>query len=288
MFAVMGATGQTGSAVVAELRRRGAQVRALTRDPAGASRLNVAGVDVACADPADPSALTAAFEGMAGAYVMIPPHLQSADVLAEGLATSEAIAQAVRRSGLKHVVALSSGGAHLARGTGVIRTMHDMEAALRRTSASVTFLRASDFMENWAFAAPIAIEHGVVPSGRTPLDGPMETVSTLDIGRVAAECLLDFRDGERVVNLLGPREYSPREVAEAYGRALGKLVEVAPLPRAALVPTYMEAGLGEDYARGLAEVYDGLNAGLIGFEPGVGETRRGSVTLDEAIARILA
>jgi uncharacterized protein YbjT (DUF2867 family) len=43
------------------------------------------------------------------------------------------------------------------------------------------------------------------------------------------------------------------------------------------------AGTGRDYARCLPEVYSGLNAGTIGFESNVGETRRGSTTVLQAV-----
>jgi len=283
MFAIMGATGNTGKAAVAELRRRGAAVRALTRDPAGASHLKATGVEVASADPGDPRSLAKAFKGVESAYVLIPALVQARDLLREAKAIAASIAEAIDIARLTHAVALSSGGAHLTEGTGAIRTLHDFEAALRQTSASITYIRASDFMENWAYAIPIADQDGVLPSGREPVNGPMQTVSTMDIGRLAAECLLDRRDGERIINLLGPKDYSPRQIAEALGGILNKPVEAAPIPRNELLPSLRDGGFGADYARRVVELYDGLNSGLIRFEPGIGETRRGTTTIDQAL-----
>jgi uncharacterized protein YbjT (DUF2867 family) len=56
----------------------------------------------------------------------------------------------------------------------------------------------------------------------------------------------------------------------------------------ALAAALREAGVGDDYARGTAALYDALNGGRVVFEPGVGETRRGTVTLAEAVARTTA
>jgi nucleoside-diphosphate-sugar epimerase len=50
MIAVTGATGTTGSQVVAELLRRGADVRALTRDPEKAKTILGSEVQIAAAD----------------------------------------------------------------------------------------------------------------------------------------------------------------------------------------------------------------------------------------------
>ncbi len=283
MYAIMGATGQTGGAALQELRRRGAGVRALVRDASRAASVAAEGVETMVADVDDPDALTRAFTGVEGAYVMLPPHLQADDAVAAGRRTSQAVAEAIDRAGLEHVVALSSGGAHLAEGTGVIRTLHDFEAELRATRARVTFIRASDFMENWAFAVPAVLEAGILPSGRTPFDRPMLTVSTLDIGRLAARCLLERPSAERVLNLTGPADYSPRDLAAAFADIVGRPVELVPLPREALLPAFLEAGVGPDYARGLVEVYDGLNSGLIDFEPRFGMLVRGEVRLTQAV-----
>ena len=288
MFAVMGATGQTGGAAAAELRQRGAAVRALTRDPATAGHLGGDGVEIAATDPANVDSLTAAFVGIEAAYVLIPPHIDAADALAAGRETANAIAEAVTRAGVARVVALSSGGAHLSEGTGLIRTLYDLEQALRRTGVPTTFLRAADFMENWASVVPAVLAEGILPSARTPLDRKMETVSATDVGHTAAELLLSPHQGERIVNLFGPEDYSPNDAAAAFSTVLGKPVHAEPMPHEALLPAFLQGGLGEDYARGLAELYDSLRSGRLTFEPGVGETRRGSTTLIEAVRAMLA
>jgi len=279
----MGATGNTGKAAVAGLLRRGAEIRALTRDPAKASHLKSSGVDIVAADPRNAVSLAKAFTGIDAAYVMIPALVQARDLLREAKGIAQAVAEAIDMAGLSYVVALSSGGSHLSKGTGAIRTLHDFEAALRQTKASITYIRASDFMENWAYALPIARHGGILPSGREPLDQPMQTVSTMDIGRLAAECLLDRHQGERIINLLGPRDYSPRQIAEALGTIIGKHVEAVPIPRDELLPALQEGGFGAEYARRVTELYDGLNSGVIGFEPGVGQTRRGITTIADAL-----
>ncbi len=283
MFAIMGATGNTGKAAFAELLRRGAKVRALTRDPAKASHLKAPGVEIVPADPKDPASLAKAFTGVEAAYVMIPALVQAGDLLREAKVIATAIAEAIETTGLRHAVALSSGGSHLAEGTGAIRTLHDFEAALRQTAASVTYIRASDFMENWAYAIPLARQDGILPSGRAPLDGPIQTVSTIDIGRLAAECLLDPHNGERIINLLGPEDYSPQQIAQALGNILGKPIEAVPIPHDELLPALTAAGFSADYAARVIEIYDWFNSGAVAFEPEVGDTRRGTTTVTEAL-----
>jgi len=283
MFAIMGATGQTGGAAAAELQRRGAAVRLITRNPAGAANLVRPGDEIAAADPQDAGALARAFHGVEAAYVMVPPYLQADDPIGESLTAARAIAQAATAAAVPHLVALSSGGAHLAEGTGEVRTLFDLEAALRVTGLPVSYIRAGDFMENWAYAVPVAQAHGVLPSGRTPLDRPMETVAAADIGAVAADLLLEGPRGERVINLPGPREYSPADLAQALSDILGRPIMPLVTPRPELEGALIDGGIGPAYARELALVYDALNSGHIGFEPGVGEMRRGRVSLEAVL-----
>lgn len=153
-----------------------AEVQPLLGHPATSLLLDR--VEVFSADTANPNNLAAAFKGADAVYVLVPPDEHAPDVLAAGRATCEAIAAAVEQAGVSHVVALSSAGAHLASGTGLLRTLYDLEAALRRTKASATFIRAADFMENWASVLPVAREQGILPSVRMPLDAKVETVST--------------------------------------------------------------------------------------------------------------
>jgi NAD(P)H dehydrogenase (quinone) len=287
MYAIMGATGQTGGTVADELLRRGVPVRALTRDPAKAAGLKEKGVEIVRAEASDPRSMADAFAGAQGVYVLNVPNPGSAAVRAEARQASRAIAEAVRRANVPHAVALSSAGAQLAEGTGVIRALHEFEAALRGTAASITFLRPTYFMENWGALIGVAREQGVLPSLRHPIDGKHEIVSAIDVGRTAVECLLEPRDGERIVNLIGPREYSSQDAAAALTTLLDRQVDAVAVPQEAFVPTLTAAGLSPDYASEMAQMYEGINAGRVVFEPD-GGMRRGAVTLIEALRPLVA
>ncbi|CAN7269815.1 NmrA family NAD(P)-binding protein [Bosea sp. LjRoot90] len=286
MFAIMGATGQTGGAALAAALAAGHMVRAIVREPNRAAALADKGAVLAKADLDDVEALTAAFTGAEAVYVLNPVPQAAEDVFAVAAKNGAAIAQAIHRAGVPHVVALSSSGAHLTGGTGIVRALHDFEQALRGAAPSLTFIRATEFMENWGSVLNVAAEHGILPSMRQPLDAAGETVSASDVGRQAAAELARPHAGERIVNLKGPVEYAPEDAAQALGELLGKPVAAIAAPREDWEPGLVAAGLSESHARELAELYDAMNAGRIAFEE-VGETRRGSVTLKEALAGLL-
>ncbi len=292
MIVMMGATGQVGSAALEALKQHGgpAPVRVIARNPERAKHLAGNGVEIVRGDAGDTAGLAAAFAGADAAFVLLVPPMQAGDVLGESRVMARSIAQALRDAHVPHVVALSSAGADLADGNGIVRTLHDFEQALAGVAPSLTFLRPGDFMENWAFLLPAAREAGVLPSAKMPLDAASETVSALDVGRTVAALLREPRPGRRIVNLAGPRDYSPADAAAALTLLLGKPVMAVPSSRAETIASLEAVGASADYAAKLADLSDAVNAGRVGFRPdegeGGGEMRRGTVTLQEALQRL--
>lgn len=74
MFVVLGATGNTGSAVVETLLNRKQSVRIIVRSTDKGAGWKAKGADVAVASLDDVPALTKAFEGATGSYLMVPPN----------------------------------------------------------------------------------------------------------------------------------------------------------------------------------------------------------------------
>jgi uncharacterized protein YbjT (DUF2867 family) len=96
---VTGATGNVGSVVVAELLKRGAEVRALIRKPDAAQKLPPS-VEVAIGDLLDPVSTEEAMKGVDKLFLL---NAVVADELTQAL-----IAYGIaKRIGLKHVTYLS-------------------------------------------------------------------------------------------------------------------------------------------------------------------------------------
>ncbi len=283
MFVITGATGQVGGAALEALKQRDVKVRAVSRDPKRAADL---GVETVSGEASDTASLVSAFKGAEAVFVLLVPPAQAQDVLAESRVAAQSIAAAVREANVPHVVALSSVGAHLRDGNGIVRALHDFETALAGAAPSIVFLRPGDFLENWAAMLPAAHEAGVLPSGKLPLEHRSDAVSALDVGRAAAELLFDPKPGTRVVNVLGPAQYSPLDAAEILSKRLGKTVTAVPSSREETVAGPVAAGLCADYAEKLADLDEAFNVGRLGFPAGSGELRRGRVTLDAVLQRL--
>ena len=161
---------------------------------------------------------------------------------------------------------LSSVGAQQSDGTGPVLGLRDAEAAFSRATAAVTFIRAAYFMENWG-GSLYAVGQGVLPTFLVA-DKAIPLVATRDIGTAAARLLAEGGGGKRVIELAGPREYSPRDVAAAVERIVGKPIVVQQAPEEAMVPALMGAGMNAEWARLFQELTHGINADVVVWEGG--------------------
>jgi uncharacterized protein YbjT (DUF2867 family) len=285
MFVVTGATGNTGSVVARQLLQGGHKVRLLVRDPAKAKDLAALGAEVVRGELNGP-ALQAALAGAQGLYLLSPPDVATRDFVGERSRLLGELAQAARAAAVGHVVFLSSIGAHHEAGTGPIRTVHAGEVALRGTGLPVTFVRASYFLENWAPVLPVARKDGVLPSF-LPAASRYPMVAVRDIGPVAAQALLDGPRGTRIIELAGPREVSPEEVAAAAAKLLQRPVKVVEAPLDAVVPTFTSFGISENVAGLFREMYQGMQSGKVAFQGQGTEQLRGATGLEDALRSLL-
>jgi uncharacterized protein YbjT (DUF2867 family) len=154
---------------------------------------------------------------------MIPPDLANPDYAAYQDKVTEAIASALEKGGLAHVVVLSSFGADKPDKTGPIAGVHRMEERLKRISGlNALYVRAGYFMENTLPQAGVIQQMGVT-AGPLNADLKVPMIATRDIGTFAADELLrlEFR-GHQIQELLGQRDLTMTEVAAVIGQAIGK------------------------------------------------------------------
>ncbi len=288
MYVVAGATGNTGSVVAETLLAQGKRVRVVVRDASRAASLAARGAEIAIAELTDANALTRALEGAEGAYLLAPPDNAAPDILAKQRVVTDAIAEAIARSRVPHVVFLSSVGAHQDEGTGIIRTLRYSERRLAETGAALTFVRAAYFMQNLGGVLEPASQ-GAYPTFFRP-DVKLAIVSTADIGRVAARALVEGPGNERVsvIELAGPREHDAASIAAALGRVLGRPVAPIAAPEEAVVPTFVGFGMSPDVAEQYRGLVRGVNDGTVAFEGRGSRFVRGTIELEDAIAAMTA
>jgi uncharacterized protein YbjT (DUF2867 family) len=207
---VTGARGTIGRAVVAELARRGAAVRAASSDRDHDGRGLPEGVPVVHADLAEPGTLDEAVAGVKRVFLYSNP---------EGI---EGFIDRAFGAGVEHIVLLSSAAAQRGDSSMLTRRHTIVEEALERSDLRWTFLRPGQFAANARQWAPSIRAEGVVraPYGRART----APIHELDIAEVAAEALTCSGHGGQVYALTGPDLCTQAELAEQIGTVIGRPV----------------------------------------------------------------
>jgi len=284
-YAVMGITGQVGGATAQALLKAGQNVRGIVRDKGRAAKWKSAGVELAPGDYSNVEALTAAFRGVDGLFVMLPADFAPSRGHPEARARSLALREAITAAMPPKVVALSSIGAQRRTGLGLITNLQILEEVFAPLPVPTTFLRPGWFMENAVWDVDPAVKTGTIPSFLQPLDKAIPMVATSDVGRVAAESLQKMWSGRRIVELEGPRRYSPNDIAEALSIALGRRISAAPVPRDDWESFFQSQGTPDPAPR--IEMLDSFNSDWISFEGSPATHITGRIGLQSVIQTLV-
>jgi uncharacterized protein YbjT (DUF2867 family) len=264
MITVMGGTGNTGKKITESLLKAGEKVRALGRSENKLAELKRAGAEVRVGDMNDAAFLTRAFRGADAVYTLLPTDPRAPDYRAEQDRQGEAIVKAIRGSGVRYVVALSSVGADLNEG-GVIAGLHAQEERLKQLQGvNVLLLRPVSFFENFYGSLPLIKQEGINgDSVAAKLAIPM--VATRDIADAAAKAL-KTRDWRAVVvrELLGPCDLSHAEATRIIGEKIGQPdLKYVQFSYDVQVNALVQAGFSESFARLYADMTRAFNDGTI-------------------------
>lgn len=292
---VVGATGQLGSRVVAQLAAAGTPVRAFVRPSSEHARLRQRGVEIVHGDLTDAASVDAA---CAGAGVVIPT---ANGVVPSGRGGFEAVEgvgyatlfEACRRHGVAQVVMVSVPAFPGDERVPTFRYKRLNEDRLRASGLPYTILRAAPFMDDWfcfigsrlpARGDPASLLHrrwgflqtfmGAVGNliekhGIALIPGPTTTrhafIAIDDVARFLVRSIGHPMAHDAVHEIGGPQRLSWDEVAALFARVLGRPVRAVPTPAAVfrvqqrLMRPFSEAAaniMGLNWAVGHETPYD--------------------------------
>lgn len=267
MIAVTGATGHLGRLVVTHLLDRGHapdQVVAAVRTPARAADLAERGVQVREADYDRPETLAAA---LAGVDVLV---LVSGSEVGRRVPQHQAVVDAARAAGVRHVVYTSAPGATTS--ALVLAPEHKAtEELLAASGLDVTVLRNGWYTENYVGAVQQARETGEIVTSTGA--GQVASASRTDYAEAAAVVALDAdatpgaRAGE-VLELSGDVAWDFDQLAATAAEVLGRDVVRRDLSSeehlAALTAAGLDAGTAGFVVALDGNIRDGLLDGTSG------------------------
>lgn len=256
---VTGATGRTGSLVVAELLKAGYPVRAMVhREDQRSARLKAQRAEVAVANLSDAERVADALKDVQRAYFCPPydPYMIQGAVSFAVAAKEAKLEQVV---GLSQWLASPSHPALLTRQTWLMDRLFSMTPGLAYTIVNPGFF-ADAYLQTIGLAAHFGIFPWIFGNSRNA------PPSNEDIARVAAAALMDpARHAGKSYRPTGPDLLGAGDMAKAIGRAVGRSVRVAPTPawlfmktaRMGSMPINLLSNLRyhiEDHKRGVFEL----------------------------------
>ncbi|CAN5513914.1 NmrA/HSCARG family protein [soil metagenome] len=264
-YVITGATGNTGGAVARELLKAGHVVKVLGRNVEKLKPLTDAGAIALQGDVLDENFLKTAFTGADGIYLMVSVPLNEKDMRMAYQKQSSVFLNAVKASGVKNIVWLSSVGTHDGSSKSIIQGLADMEHEWsKEKELNTLFLRASYFMENAMWQIDTIKQMGIAGG---PIHGELKfpMVATKDIGKVAAEHLvqLDFK-GQAHEYVLGQRDVSYNELTELIGQEIGKPdLKYVAFPYDDSVKAMIGMGMSEDASNRMVQLSRDINDGKV-------------------------
>jgi uncharacterized protein YbjT (DUF2867 family) len=269
IFTIIGASGRVGSQTVQHLSGKGYTLRLVSRNADHLKQFShLPGVEIHAGSAKDAAFLSSVMKGSDVVLTMMPADFGVNDVPKHqdelGLATIEAI----RNSGVKKILNLSSVGGHTEEKTGIVAGLARQEQRLNALEGvDVLHLRPSYFMEN--LMNNIGMIKGMNINGSAIAgDHPFPIIATADIARVAAEKLENSDwSGKSVLPLLGPKDYTMNEVTAALAMAIGKPnLPYITFPYDQAREGMKQAGLNDSFAEAYIGLSQGINEGVFNNE----------------------
>jgi uncharacterized protein YbjT (DUF2867 family) len=264
---ITGSLGHISQPLTQELVRQGHAVTVISSKPDKQAAIEALGATAAIGSLEDLAFLTATFTDADAMYTMVPPNdyfNPNLDLLAYYRRLGHNYAQAIGRSGVKRVVNLSTIGAHLEKGSGILIGAHNVEQILNELPAEVaiTHMRPTSFYYNlYGYVAMIKAQGCIMANYGA--DSKIPWVSPIDIAAAVAEELLTPMVG-RKVRYIASEDLTGNETARVLGAAIGKpdlkwILITDEQTRNGLVAV----GMNPRIAAGLVEMYAGLYSGLL-------------------------
>lgn len=244
---VIGATGNVGAPLVAELARRGEKVKAASRGgKAGAS----AGVEPVRLDLGDPSTVEPALEGVDRIYALAPAGS------VDPVTPLKPVVEAAAARGITVVLQTAIG---VDADDNI--PFRQLELLLERSGAPFVILRPNWFSDNFAtyWAGQVAAGEIRVPAG----DGKTSFIDTRDIAAAAAGALTSNAHDGKAFNLTGPSAHGYAEAADLLSAALGRRIAYKSVEAETFVAESVAAGVPADYAGFLAMIFGAVEHGWV-------------------------
>lgn len=222
-YIITGSLGNISLPITKNLVAAGQDVTVISSSTDKKQVIEELGAKAAIGSVKDKTFLNETFKNADVAYLMIPNDFTVIDYPAFQLEVADNYVQAIKTSNVKHVVLLSSIGAHLRKGAGPIDALGYLEEQLQKLeNIHVKFLRPSYFFSNLYSLIGMIKHAGITGNNFGNTDEKLVLVHTDDIAAEATRQLLDLSFSGNSITYIAGDERHPNEIAEILGKTVGK------------------------------------------------------------------
>jgi NAD(P)H dehydrogenase (quinone) len=258
---VLGASGKTGNATALELLKKGVSVRAFVRRIDKRSEaLKIAGAEIVQGEMSNYEDISKALSGVQGAYFVAP-------WVADQMHIAATFAVAAAESNLRLIVTITQWLAHPQHPSQATRWSYLTDYIFDLLpGVDVIKINTGWFADNYLQPELLTM---VTQLGMFPFplgEGKTAPVSNEDIGRVAAEVLINPAPYVgKTIRPTGPRLMSPQDLVESFSRVTGRKVKYDNISEKLFlkslqfmkIPAHFQAQVRryvEDYRKGSFEI----------------------------------
>jgi uncharacterized protein YbjT (DUF2867 family) len=265
-----GSLGNIGKPLTKELVGKGHTLTVISSNPEKKAEIEALGAKAAIGKMQDADFLAATFKGADIVYLMETLEAagdffdRSVDFITVINQIGRNYKQAVEEAGIKQVIHLSSIGAHMEKGNGILIFHRNVENILKQLpeDVSIKFIRPAGFYTNtFSFVRNIKTKGAIISNYGGDTREPW--VSPLDIAATIADEMGKVFSG-RTVRYVASDEVSPNEIAKALGEAIGKPeLKWSVIPDEQLLNGWLAIGFNEQIAGGFVEMQASQRSGKL-------------------------
>ena len=264
---ITGSLGNISKPLTIELVQKNHEVTVISSNSAKKEEIEGLGAIAAIGSLEDTEFLNRTFQGADAVYTMVPPGNYfdpNLDLLAYYIRLGKNYAGAIKTSGVKRVVNLSTIGGNLKEGNGILVGAHQVELLLNElpSDVAITHMRPNSFYYNLLGYVQMIRSQGMIMANYGG-DHIIPWVSPIDIAAAIAQEITTPFTGRKAISVAS-EDLSGDETAKILGEAIGipdlKWVLISDEET---LNGLTAAGMNPKIAAGLVEMYAALHSGLL-------------------------
>ncbi|WP_326981012.1 NAD(P)H-binding protein [Chryseobacterium sp. MYb264] len=260
---ITGSLGNVAKPLAQQLIAEGHDITIISSDDAKKVEIENLGAKAAIGSITDVNFLVNTFQDADAAFLMTPPNMGGTNIVENTINAGKNYAEAIKQTGVKKIVMLSSIGVESPVENGPIKGLHFIEKFYNELeNISVTFLRAGYFYINFFNDIPLVKNAGII-GANFPATATVPLVHPTDIAKAAAKELINNAEGKNVKYIV-----SDVRPASDFATVFGSAISKPELPWIEFkdedsLNGMLQAGVPQEMAELYTEMGRGIRTGVV-------------------------